>query len=63
MVTQNRTTTSLRKAIDEGKIDEFLAERENDPPGDERAFNVALASMAGTSSAVPAASPKDGPAD
>ncbi len=48
--------TTLRKARDEGKIGEFIAEHEADPPGDEEAFNRALASMAGTSKAVPATS-------
>ena len=49
-------TTNLRKARDEGKLDQFAADREADAPGDEAAFNRALQSMAGKSKAVPAAS-------
>jgi len=47
---------TLRKAHNEGEIGKFVAEHEQDPPGDEEAFNRALASMAGTSKATPAAS-------
>jgi len=50
--------TTLRKALADGELERFIAEREADdaPPGDEAALNRALASMAQTSKAVPAAS-------
>lgn len=51
--------TTLRKARDEGKLDQFAAEHEADPPGDEARLNATLASMAGTSKAVPEASSPD----
>ena len=51
--------TNLRKARDEGKLDQFAADHEADAPGDEAAFNRALESMAGKSKAVPAASAPD----
>jgi len=55
--------TSLRKARDNGQIEQFAKDRDADAPGDERAFNRALASMAGKSRAVPAASKRDRSAD
>jgi hypothetical protein len=51
--------SSLRQARDEGKLDQFAADREADAPGDEAAFNRALQSMAGKSKAVPGASKPD----
>ncbi len=51
--------STLRKAREEGKLDQFAAEHEADAPGDEDAFNRALQSMAGKSKAVPAASKPD----
>ena len=52
--------TNLRKAREEGKLDQFAADHEADAPGDEEAFNRAFQSMAGTSKAVPeASSPPD----
>jgi hypothetical protein len=50
---------TLRKAREEGKLDQFAKDREGDPPGDEEALKRALASMAGTSTAVPEASSPD----
>ena len=50
---------SLREARDQGKIDQFAKDRDSAPPGDEKAFNRALASMAGKSKAVPATSKPD----
>ncbi len=49
---------SLSAARKAGTVDQFIAERETEAslPGDEAAFNRALASMAGTPKAVPAAS-------
>lgn len=52
-------TTNLRKARDEKKLGQFAAEREADAPGDEAEFNRLFGSMAGTSKAVPEASPPD----
>jgi hypothetical protein len=40
---------NLRKARDEGKIEEFIAEREDQPPADKEAFHATLNSMAGKS--------------
>ena len=48
---------TLRKARDEGNLDQFAADREADAPGDEAEFNRLFGSMAGTSKAVPEASP------
>jgi hypothetical protein len=55
--------TNLRKARDEGKLDQFAKDHEADAPGDEAAFNRALQSMAGKSKAVPAASSPVAPGD
>ena len=55
--------TNLRRARDAGKIDQFAKDREADAPGDQKAFNRALASMAGKSKAVPATSKPDRSAD
>lgn len=49
-------TTTLRKARDEGQLDQFAADHEADPPGDEALFNATLQAMAGTSKAVREAS-------
>lgn len=54
---------TLRQARDQGKLDQFAKERENDPPGDEALFNATLQAMAGTSKAVPEASSPDAPDD
>lgn len=48
--------TTLRKARDEGKLDQFVKEHDADPPGDEAALIATLESMAGKSKAVPEAS-------
>lgn len=48
---------NLRQAREQCKLDEFIAEREAET-GDEAAFNRAVASMARTSKAAPAASKK-----
>ena len=57
--------TTLRKALAEGKLDQFIAEREAEaaPPGCEDRFNRAVASMAGTSKAAPGASKRRRSAD
>lgn len=51
--------TTLRKAIEQGKLDQFAHDHETDPPGDADAFNRALASMAGKSKEAPEASLPD----
>lgn len=57
--------TTLRQARQEGKLAEFIAEREAEaaPDGDEAALNRTLAAMAGTSKAVPVTSKPDRSAD
>ena len=52
--------TTLKTARQQGKLDQFAADREADAPGDEAEFNRLFGSMAGTSKAVPEASPPDG---
>lgn len=49
---------TLAEARKQGKIDQFIAERDDAPEGDKAAFNRAVASMARTSKAAPAASRK-----
>ena len=55
--------TTLRQAREQGKLDKFAKDHNADPPGDEVAFNRALASMAGKSKEAPEASPPDAPDD
>ena len=50
---------NLREAIDQGKLDEFIAEREGQV-GDPAAFEATLRSMAGKSKEAPKASSRDG---
>ena len=49
---------SLRKAIEDGKLEQFIAERKGET-GDRDAFEATLASMAGTSKEAPEASSPD----
>ena len=49
---------TLREAIDQGKLDQFIAERK-DEIGDEAAFNLTLQAMAGKSKEAPEASSPD----
>ncbi len=51
--------TNLREARDKGKMDSFIAERGNDAPGDKRAFDATLSSMAGKSKSKPGTSKPD----
>jgi hypothetical protein len=51
--------TSLREAIERGKIDRFIAEREDQPPADHDAFHATLNSMAGKSKPAPETSDQD----
>jgi hypothetical protein len=58
--------TNLREARQQGKLEQFIAEREASPTpsdGDEEAFNRALASMARTSKEAPVASKRRRSAD
>lgn len=48
--------TTLKTARQQGKVEQFAADREADAPGDEAEFNRLFGSMAGTSKAVPEAS-------
>lgn len=50
---------TLRKAITDGKVDQFIAEHDADPKGDADAFNRALRSMAGKSKPAPGTSKPD----
>lgn len=50
---------TLKQARDNGKLDQFAKDRDADAPGDEKAFNLALVSMAGKSKVVPATSKRD----
>jgi hypothetical protein len=45
--------TTLRQAQTDSHLDQFIAEHEADPPGDEALFNATLAAMARTSQSVP----------
>lgn len=49
--------TTLRKAVKEGKLEEFI--KEHEAKGDERAFDATLRSMAGKLKATRAASSRD----
>lgn len=48
--------TTLRKARDQGKLAEFIAEHEGDAPGDADALDRTLTAMAGTSKSEPGTS-------
>lgn len=48
----------LRKALEEGKLDQFIAEHEGET-GNAEAFDATLRSMAGKSSEEPEASSRD----
>lgn len=50
---------NLRQARKDGKLDQFAADHDADPPGDEAALIATLESMAGKSKAVPEASKPD----
>lgn len=55
MAKGERLVLTLKEAIDQGKLDQFIAEHEGEI-GDLDAFNRTLQAMAGTSKATPAAS-------
>lgn len=48
---------TLAEARRQGKLDQFLAERNDQPPADWQAFETTLNSMAGTSKSEPETSP------
>lgn len=54
--------TTLRKAIEQGRLKEFIAERKGEK-GDEAAFDATLRSMAGKSKEAPKTSSRDGSDD
>lgn len=47
---------TLREALERGKLDRFIAEREDQPPADEDAFHTTLNSMARKSKSEPGTS-------
>lgn len=49
---------TLAEARQQGKLDEFVADRENERAGDMDAFDQTISAMAGRSKATPATSPK-----
>lgn len=51
--------TTLRKAREEGKLADFIAEHENDSPGDQEAFDATLSAMAGRSKSAPGTSKRE----
>lgn len=51
--------TNLRKALEQDKLEEFIAEHENDDPGDADKAEKIIRSMAGKSSEARKASSKD----
>lgn len=50
---------TLREALERGKLDRFIAEREDHPPGDREAFGDILNSMAGKCKPTPETSDQD----
>ncbi len=50
---------SLRKARELNLTDQFIAEREDHPPGDQNTFDATLNSMAGKSKLEPETSPPE----
>jgi hypothetical protein len=50
---------TLREALDRGKLDRFIAEREDQPPADQEAFDATLDAMAKTSKSEPETSTPD----
>ena len=54
--------TTLREAIEQGKLDQFIAEHKGEK-GDPAEFERIIRSMAGTSKEAPGACPPDGSDD
>ncbi len=48
--------TTLRKARETGKLEEFIVEHENDAPGDQKAFDATLSAMVRKSKSKPGTS-------
>lgn len=51
--------TSLRQAREADALEDFIAEREDQPPADQDAFHATLNSMAGKSKPTPETSDQD----
>lgn len=62
LISEMTPMLSLREAIDQGKLDQFIAEHGGEI-GDTDAFNCTVEAMAGKSKAVPKASSPDDCAD
>ncbi|OWK35435.1 hypothetical protein [Fimbriiglobus ruber] len=58
MASKKKTRITLKQAVERGKLNEFIAERE-DQSGDMDQFNACLTSMAGTRKEAPAASSRE----
>lgn len=54
---------SLKQARAEGKIDQFISERDEAIVGDRRTMEASLRALAGKSKAAPVALPRDCPDD
>jgi hypothetical protein len=50
---------TLREALERGQLDRFIAERKDQPPADQEAFEATLNSMAGKSKSEPETSPPE----
>lgn len=50
---------TLAEARKQGKLDDYIAEREDCAPGDQELFDATLNSMAGTSKSEPETSPPE----
>jgi hypothetical protein len=50
---------NLKEALKQGKLEEFIAEREGRPPGDPAKAEAVIRRMAGTSPTAPPSSPQD----
>jgi hypothetical protein len=55
--------TTLREAREQGKLGQFIAEREAEAKGDQKAFDATLKAMTGTSKSAPGTSKRRRSAD
>lgn len=55
--------TTLKEAIQKGRLAEFVKEHKRDPKGDADVFNQTLEKMAGKSKPTRKTSPRDGDGD
>ena len=58
-LSENSCMITLREALEQGKLEEFLTEREEQAPADEKAFHATLNSMAGKCKPAPETSAED----